>query len=201
MAIKTDICKVIDCGKLRDKPQGSSMCVMHRMRWARFKSHDLPVKVLPEGIVHICKVHGELKEAEAYTNENYTSYQCIKCKKSAMEKFKKINPNRDTNALKKHYYIDKGKIKVLKTEYDRMFNEQNGVCAICKNTEKVLQSAGIKNANKKTKIKRLAIDHCHLTKKIRGLLCHQCNTMLGVTNSIIYNSEAAQDYLKKHAPT
>ena len=33
-------------------------------------------------------------------------------------------------------------------------------------------------ANKKG-IKRLAVDHCHKTGKIRGLLCSTCNLMIG----------------------
>lgn len=45
-------------------------------------------------------------------------------------------------------------------EYDRLFLEQSGVCAICK--ERELH-------------KDLAVDHDHKTKRVRGLLCSRCN--------------------------
>ncbi len=199
MAIKSDFCKVINCGKLRDKSQGSSMCTMHRVRWSRFKSHDLPSKPpLPEGVVHICKTHGELQAEQAYTNDNYSSYQCIVCKQEAMKRYDSRNPGRDTNSIKNNYYIGKSKFKVSKIEYEKLFELQNGVCAICKRPETYRKSN-----SKKTGPKRLAIDHCHEAEKlgaleVRGLLCHSCNTMLGVKRSILYKSDAAQEYLKKH---
>ena len=49
-------------------------------------------------------------------------------------------------------------------EYDRMYTDQRGVCKICG-----CQSGA----------KRLAVDHCHATGKVRGLLCGNCNTSLG----------------------
>ena len=48
--------------------------------------------------------------------------------------------------------------------YDAMLAAQNGRCAIC-NTE--------------TTKGRFAIDHCHTTGKVRGLLCFDCNTGIG----------------------
>lgn len=51
-------------------------------------------------------------------------------------------------------------------EYNQMFIEQEGKCLIC-NTHQ-------------SEVKRgFAVDHCHTSGKVRGLLCHSCNTALG----------------------
>ena len=54
------------------------------------------------------------------------------------------------------------------------FNEklasQNGVCAICKQPE----THPIKRGS--STVRSLAIDHDHITGKVRGLLCFRCNT-------------------------
>mgnify|MGYP001592826725 CR=1 FL=1 len=50
-------------------------------------------------------------------------------------------------------------------DYDKLFESQNGGCAIC----------GGQNPSGN----RLAVDHSHTTKKVRGLLCVNCNMGLG----------------------
>jgi Recombination endonuclease VII len=62
-------------------------------------------------------------------------------------------------------------------EYNRKFAEQNGLCAICKE-----KYDG-----------RLCLDHCHLTKRLRSLLCPRCNTMLGLSrdNSTLLREAAS----------
>jgi len=50
------------------------------------------------------------------------------------------------------------------TQYESMLAEQGGGCAIC---------------GTKPDGKRLAIDHCHKTGEVRGLLCSPCNVGLG----------------------
>lgn len=76
--------------------------------------------------------------------------------------------------LKKHY-MEKGgtpekdrrgqlrRYGLTKTQYQNLFVTQNGVCAICS----------------KATIKKLAVDHDHKTKIVRGLLCANCNIGLG----------------------
>lgn len=64
------------------------------------------------------------------------------------------------------------KYKITEADYDGMLREQNYVCAICKQPEK------IKDHNTK-KLKLLAVDHCHDTNKVRGLLCTNCNIGIG----------------------
>ena len=54
-------------------------------------------------------------------------------------------------------------------DYNEMLRNQDYKCAICGTTE---------SENKK----RLAVDHCHTTNKVRKLLCHHCNCALGMVN-------------------
>lgn len=51
-------------------------------------------------------------------------------------------------------------------QYNTMLENQNSCCALCEKHTSVLE-------------RRLAVDHCHETGRIRGLLCMPCNTSLG----------------------
>lgn len=50
-------------------------------------------------------------------------------------------------------------------EYDNLLHKQGNVCALC---------GGIDTKRK------LAVDHCHNTGRVRGLLCKACNVSLGL---------------------
>lgn len=56
--------------------------------------------------------------------------------------------------------------------YNEMLERQHHVCAICKMPETLID-------RRTGKVKRLAVDHCHTTGKVRGLLCFNCNSGLG----------------------
>ena len=43
----------------------------------------------------------------------------------------------------------------------------------------------------------LSVDHCHSTSKIRGLLCANCNTALGLMGDDVVRMRKAIKYLKK----
>lgn len=58
--------------------------------------------------------------------------------------------------------------KITKEQYDTMLHSQKNQCAICK--------IDFDLSTKKT---TPHVDHCHETGRIRGLLCHGCNVMLG----------------------
>ena len=55
-------------------------------------------------------------------------------------------------------------------DYNRMSQQQNGVCAICGKPETAHNQGGLRP---------LSVDHDHKTGKVRGLLCGRCNTGLG----------------------
>lgn len=43
----------------------------------------------------------------------------------------------------------------------------------------------------------LAVDHCHTTKRIRGILCRKCNSGLGFLGDTVERLEKAFKYLRK----
>jgi hypothetical protein len=67
-------------------------------------------------------------------------------------------------------------------DYDKMFDRQGGVCAIC-GREPVKQ--------------RLCVDHDHVTEEIRGLLCRPCNLILGNACDDVSILNNAIKYLRK----
>lgn len=71
--------------------------------------------------------------------------------------------------------------------YESMLSSQNGLCAICGNLETAIINGKIKN---------LCIDHDHVTGKIRGLLCQNCNQMIGHGQDNSEILEAGAAYLK-----
>jgi hypothetical protein len=191
--MKSEICIIEGCDRIKDKKQNRRICQMHRIRYSRYKSYDLPQKQkLPEGISKICSIHGSLKEDQVYKTTTYIWPQCLQCKKISNDKFKKENPLRNTNELRSHYYIRNSKLKLSKNDYNIILEHQNFVCAICLKPEIII------NGRKNRIPKRLAIDHCHKTNKIRGLLCHKCNVSIGAMYESIELLQSAITYLKKH---
>lgn len=69
--------------------------------------------------------------------------------------------------------------------YDRMLADQGGVCAICRRPER----DGVS----------LAVDHCHSSSAVRGLLCHMCNRGIGQLADDPDRLLAAAAYLLQHS--
>jgi hypothetical protein len=71
--------------------------------------------------------------------------------------------NRDKLRENERKYRLKKKFNITIEIYDKKFNDQSGLCKICGKSQE----------------KKLAVDHCHSTGKIRDLLCSKCNIGLG----------------------
>lgn len=67
-------------------------------------------------------------------------------------------------------------------EYQRIFEAQGGKCAICQTN--LTPGFGTQ------------IDHCHQSKKVRGILCKYCNTGLAQFRDDVTKLERAILYLK-----
>ena len=90
MAATGKICSISNCNTRVWK--NGTICAKHRWRKKKNKSYDLPdyigepnlpiINILPEGIVKLCRVHGELKIEDCYLRYYFgkiSSYYCKKC--------------------------------------------------------------------------------------------------------------------------
>lgn len=81
------------------------------------------------------------------------------------------------------------KYGISQVEYLRMVEQQGGKCAVCRLIPTGKKPNGI-----------LHIDHCHVSGKIRALLCNKCNTALGLLRDDPEIATRAATYLRKHKP-
>lgn len=70
-------------------------------------------------------------------------------------------------------------------EYNKIFEKQQGKCAIC----------GI---HQTTLSKRLYVDHNHETGKVRALLCVNCNMLIGHARESLEILKRGIHYLMEH---
>lgn len=125
----------------------------------------------------------------------------------AVQKYQRKNRKKILAAKKKYYRKNKAKIQIYRVSYNkrtlpqrriRSRKERYGVsnewfesqaklgCAIC--------------GRKKHKNRRaLHVDHCHKSNINRGVLCSNCNTMLGLAHDDANILTVAAQYLKNHA--
>lgn len=120
----------------------------------------------------------EFKSLDSFFKDNSkpSKLSCY-CKECGKKRFR----SDPTTAKKAHYKKQYG---ITLEDYNTLFNNQNGHCAICNLHQSELSRA-------------LAVDHCHITGKIRGLLCSNCNTSLGLLKDSVLNFEKAIKYLTK----
>lgn len=72
---------------------------------------------------------------------------------------------------------------ITENQYSEMLISQNGCCKICKTAATSFK-------------KRLSVDHCHFSNRVRGLLCSNCNRGLGLLKDSPEILSAAIFYLK-----
>ena len=96
-----------------------------------------------------------------------------------VQRFKKNHPEQYEAGRWKGVCKSKG---ITPEEYNVLFNQQLGCCKICGKHQTELK-------------KKLFIDHCHITKKVRGLLCQKCNTAIAFLNDNIQSLKNAIEYL------
>lgn len=97
--------------------------------------------------------------------------RCKTCNNKKVRQWQSDNPEAfEVNWRRNSYGEHRSLIKrarlygITKEELKELLLNANGICDICK----------------RPPTRWLVVDHCHKTKKVRGILCEQCNTALGL---------------------
>lgn len=99
-----------------------------------------------------------LKEKQKWNDDDLVFY------KGEYIKYREMSSKRDRQRCLSSKY------KISLKDYESTLTAQNNKCAICGlDNEELIAQIG----------KTMSVDHCHTEKKVRGLLCTNCNFGLG----------------------
>lgn len=130
----------------------------------------------------VCTKCNETKTLDQFRKSKNTKDKldpwCNDCSRAQSLAWANANKDRCRNRVLKAQY------GISLEEYNELFQNQEGRCAICKKHQ--------------TELKRvMAVDHCHMTGKVRGLLCGPCNMGLGYFKESSVLLAVAKEYLDK----
>lgn len=136
----------------------------------------------------ICTICKELKDLSCFSKAGRKDALRSNCKTCDAKKYKEWKNKNRTKYLRSSSNSGlKIRYGIGLEEYEKLLAQQNYSCKIC----------GTKKPGRKD-VKRFAVDHCHKTNKIRGLLCMACNTAIGLLNEDPKFFDAAQSYLREN---
>lgn len=126
-----------------------------------------------------CTACGKWKALSAFHKHRICRYGvesiCKQCKFEKRKERDALNPDRIRS-------MDlKAKYGMTIADYKAMLARQEGRCAICGTAEE-----------------KLVVDHNHKTGKVRELLCHLCNAMIGCARENLGILANAITYLEQH---
>ena len=135
-----------------------------------------PLELIPQSSKP-CTKCGDVKPLDAFSThkdrKDGRQSHCRDCQNSAGRKDRVDNPERHRG------YELKRKYGILLSDVKDMEAKQGGKCFACDNDE-------------------LVVDHCHSTGNVRGLLCTQCNTAIGMVKDNTETLRLLIEYLEKH---
>jgi len=140
-----------------------------------------------DGLAPLCKdCNNERKRKWRKDNPQKVKEQDRRGRIAHPERKKEYQSRWCKNNSEKMYALQlKWKYDLTIENYNRMFEEQNGVCAICGETERVHT--------------KLSVDHDHVTGKVRELVCSRCNSAMGFLDDNSVKALKLANYLKKYS--
>lgn len=99
---------------------------------------------------------------------------CRECWNTVQREYRANNPSKTREIHLKRTY------GITLEDYETLLLLQGGGCAICDTIE------------------NLGVDHSHKTNQVRGILCRNCNTFIGMIDENLEVLERAREYLLRY---
>ena len=132
------------------------------------------------------------REKRLQQNRRYRNSEKGKRNQKRYDKLRSVHKKKYYEENKEQMRVTTRKCKLKRlygltpNDYNKIFESQSGVCLICGNVE---------TRTRKGRPTQLVIDHCHISGKVRGLLCSICNSRLGWYEKC---QEKIESYLKNN---
>jgi len=104
-------------------------------------------------------------------------------------KFYNYSLNRMRDLIKDRDCVLKARYGISIIEYDAIFAKQGNRCAICLRTN-----------NNSIALRNFPVDHNHITKEVRGILCNSCNINISFVEYDLEKLDRLVKYLKGDKP-
>jgi len=208
---RAKLCTVEGC---ENKHNGLGFCDTHRVRFHKYgtptpEGIKFPARrgeFLSDGITKTCSTCYVEKTVDQFNKQSVRPDGLdIKCKSCSREfhakrykdpairkkllgagaRWRERNPDADADKTLRRKY------GITLEQYNELYELQGGVCALCKKGETT------KRRKKGEGRERLAVDHCHDTGRVRGLLCFKCNTAIGSLGDTEEDARRVVEYLSK----
>ena len=145
---------------------------------------------IPKGF-KLCPDCCQIKRFQDFHNDQRSkSGKSSYCKECMQKKnLLWLNKNKQKYLIYQQNHKFQTRYNISLNDFNKLFQKQNGVCAICGKPEL--------STNCKGKIRNLSVDHNHKTGQVRGLLCGNCNTGFGSFQENISILKSAIKYARR----
>lgn len=134
-----------------------------------------------------CQIWKPFSEFYWHTQSAAPRSRCKECLDAANRRWAANNPDAARKISRRSNYTgDLRRYGITPQQFDWLHANSDGRCQICRQLD--------------NRRRRLSIDHDHLTREIRGLLCSRCNLMLGHVEDNVELLRSAIAYLEGQRP-
>jgi hypothetical protein len=190
------------CGCGCDQPTEIAPETRPRRGWIRgspkpfLRNHSKRKWTSRDGVTKRCPKCDYLKLLEDFHKSIHSvdgvQILCKTCRAKYALAYRQTTKGKERLLLGSRNYNLRGHYGLSSDGYRRFHDSQNGLCAICKKAE---------TSTFLGTVRRLAVDHDHITGKIRGLLCNACNRGVSNFRDDPELMEAAASYLRSSLAT